>query len=503
MRNGTVEGNAGTVSIYVQVATDGDFAGIVARAAARASSGENTEIRLDDDLMPAKTYFWRARAVSSAGRRPGSWSAAATFRTVAVRLGTPRPLSPINDATTTTLRPVFRVRNGTVEGHSGVADIRLEVASDAGFMQVVGRTRKAAQAGGETDLQLSKELTRATRYYWRVRALLASPEVVSDWSAIQRFRTPATAAFTPGGSPNAPFTTGGGNPRNMLGVVRDVARRHPRAFRNSCQDRGGSWAARAVMVVRWAVLLRAGGQSVPNRATARIFLVSSFVGAALPAGGADVTRACALSRSGVGGRAATASVVIDRMLGVVALLTLGVTSLALGALEANLPSARLVAGLCLTVAAAVLAGMIRADRIARFVLPRLLQQAALGRWLLAAAGEVAGYRSRPRALIGVFGLSLVVQWLRVTEVFLLGAGLGIDAGFGYYLVFMPIGLIVLMLPVSIAGLGLPQGVIIWLLRPAGVSDPQSFALSTLVVVLGVLGTLPGFFLYVRTRGGRA
>lgn len=261
-------------------------------------------------------------------------------------------------------------------------------------------------------------------------------------------------------------------------------------------------AARTVMVARWAVLLRVGGQSVPNRATARIFLVSSFVGAALPAGGADVTRAYALSRSGVGGRAATASVVVDRTLGIASLLTLGVTSLALGAPEADLPSARLVAGLCLAVAAAVLSGMIWADHIARFVLPRLLQQAAVGRWLLSTASEVAGYRSRPRALIGVFGLSLVVQWLRVTEVFLLGAGLGIDAGFGYYLVFMPIGLIVLMLPVSIAGLGLPQGVIIWLLRPAGVSDPQSFALSTLVVLLGVLGTLPGFFLYVRTRGGR-
>lgn len=260
-------------------------------------------------------------------------------------------------------------------------------------------------------------------------------------------------------------------------------------------------AARTVMVARWAVLLRVGGQSVPNRATARIFLVSSFVGAALPAGGADVTRAYALSRSGVGGRAATASVVVDRTLGIASLLTLGVTSLALGA-EANLPFARLVAGLCLTVAAAVLSGMLWADRIARFVLPRLLQQAAVGHWLLSTASEVAGYRSRPRALVGVFGLSLVVQWLRVTEVFLLGAGLGIDAGFGYYLVFMPIGLIVLMLPVSIAGLGLPQGAIIWLLRPAGVAAPQSFALSTLVVILGVLGTLPGFVLYVRTRGSR-
>lgn len=241
VRNGTVEGNAGTVSIQVQVAADGDFADVVARAQARAASGEDTEVRLGDDLMPEKTYFWRARAMSSAGRRSGSWSAAATFRTVAVRLGTPRPLSPINDATTTTIRPVFRVRNGAVEGHAGVADIRLEVASDAGFMQVVGRTRKAAQAGGETDLQLSNALRRATRYYWRVRALLASPEVTSGWSATQRFRTPDTTAFTSGGSPNAPFTTGGGNPRNMIGVVRDVARRHPRAFRNSCQDRGGSW----------------------------------------------------------------------------------------------------------------------------------------------------------------------------------------------------------------------------------------------------------------------
>ena len=151
VRNGTVEGNAGTVSIYVQVATDGDFAGIVARAAARASSGENTEVRLDDDLMPAKTYFWRARAVSSAGRRPGSWSAAATFRTVAVRLGTPRPLSPINDATTTTLRPVFRVRNGTVEGHSGVADIRLEVApTPASCRSSAGRGRLRRRAARPT-----------------------------------------------------------------------------------------------------------------------------------------------------------------------------------------------------------------------------------------------------------------------------------------------------------------------------------------------------------------
>ncbi len=106
---------------------------------------------------------------------------------------------------------------------------------------------------------------------------------------------------------------------------------------------------------------------------------------------------------------------------------------------------------------------------------------------------------RRRVLAAVFGLSLLVQWLRIIEVFLLGTGLRLGVGLGYYLVFMPIGLLAFMLPISVAGIGVPQGVVVWLLRPVGVPDAQSFALSTLVVVLGVLGTLPGLWLYLRSR----
>ena len=258
--------------------------------------------------------------------------------------------------------------------------------------------------------------------------------------------------------------------------------------------------AQALMIGRWVVLLRAIGAPVSGRSTARIFLISWFVGAVLPVGGADVTRTYVLSRHGVGGREAAASVVIDRLLGFTALLTLGVVSLALGMPATDLPLARLVAGICFAVAV-VLLGSFWADRLAPVVMPRLLQRAPVGRWLLLAAGEMARYRTRSRVLAAVFGLSLVVQWLRIIAVFLLGAGLGLDVGFGYYLVFMPIGLVVLMLPISISGMGLPQGVIIWLMRPAGVLDVQSFALSTLMVVLGILCTLPGLYLYLRARGG--
>ncbi len=78
-------------------------------------------------------------------------------------------------------------------------------------------------------------------------------------------------------------------------------------------------------------------------------------------------------------------------------------------------------------------------------------------------------------------------------------GLSIEVGLGYYLVFMPVALLALLLPISISGFGLPQGVIVGLLDAVNVPRPQSFALSTLIVVVALLGNLPGAFLYLRRK----
>lgn len=260
--------------------------------------------------------------------------------------------------------------------------------------------------------------------------------------------------------------------------------------------------ARAVMIVRWAILLRAAGSRVSSWSAARIFLIASFVGTALPAGSADVARAYALSRYTSRQGLAAASVVVDRLLGLGALLALGAAGLALGIEDAESPLARFVAGVSLGAAVLVL-GAFGADVLARALIPRRARRTTVGRWVLRAAREVARYRERPAVLVVVFGLSLIAQWLRVTEVFLLGIGLGLDVGFGHYLVFVPIGLVAFMLPISVAGFGLPQSVMMLALQPAGVPEVQAFALSTLVVVLGLAGTLPGFYFYVRARGVQA
>jgi uncharacterized membrane protein YbhN (UPF0104 family) len=94
-------------------------------------------------------------------------------------------------------------------------------------------------------------------------------------------------------------------------------------------------------------------------------------------------------------------------------------------------------------------------------------------------------------------LSIGVQLLRVLQAYLLGVAIGIDVPFSYYLLFMPAGLIALMMPISLAGFGAPQGLIVWLLQPRGVPEADALALSTLIVLSGIMANLPGAALYLR------
>jgi uncharacterized membrane protein YbhN (UPF0104 family) len=143
-------------------------------------------------------------------------------------------------------------------------------------------------------------------------------------------------------------------------------------------------------------------------------------------------------------------------------------------------------------------GAVWADRWIRW-LPAAWHSWTPVRLPLRIADGVAAYRDTPRTLLAVFGLSVLVQTLRILQAYGLGLALGLTVPFSYYLVFMPIGLLMLLLPISISGFGLPQGVMVWLLRPLGVPYELSLALSTLIVLSGLFGNLPGALLYLRRR----
>lgn len=258
---------------------------------------------------------------------------------------------------------------------------------------------------------------------------------------------------------------------------------------------------RFVMIVRWALLLRASGTAIVFKSAAWIYLVSSFVGSFLPASvGADAMRAYTLGQRTAAHGEAIASVAVDRLLGLLSLLVLGLIGVFIWA-RVESPGLQQGVALVSMLAAAGAGGLFWSDAALRAVLPDRWQRTPSGSRLMRLADALGRYRTRRAALSAVLALSFAVQLLRIAQAWLLGMGIGITVGFASYLVFMPIGLIMLLLPVSISGFGLPQGVIVWMLAQRGVPGELSFALSTLIVLSGIVGNLPGAWLYLRQRTG--
>jgi uncharacterized membrane protein YbhN (UPF0104 family) len=253
---------------------------------------------------------------------------------------------------------------------------------------------------------------------------------------------------------------------------------------------------RSIMILRWILLLRASGIAIPTADAVRLFLVSSFVGSFLPAGvGADAARAYGLTRANTAGSEAMASVVVDRLLGITSLVMMAFVGLV------TWPTNQAPWTLPLIVGAAALAciAAFRADDWMRWIIPARRHEGFLTRRVLRLTDAVGRYRGRRSVLFHVLAWSLAVQLLRITQAYILGVGLGMSVPFTYYLLFMPLALLLLLLPISISGFGLPQGGIVWMLQPMGVPEATSFALSTLILLTGLAGNLPGLFLWLRAR----
>ncbi|MEN3338704.1 MAG: glycosyltransferase 2 family protein [Acidobacteriota bacterium] len=260
---------------------------------------------------------------------------------------------------------------------------------------------------------------------------------------------------------------------------------------------------RTLMAYRWMVLLCAltPGTRPPFRAVLRIFFVSTFVGTFLPSVGGDLYRAYSLSRLDVSGVESAASVLMDRVLGVMAIVIVGVLALipapprarnpwmlltlALGSLGC------LVAGVVVFSERAATAGQAIAARLSN---PRARRIAG------GMIESVRRYGRHHRELLNVLGLSVGVQMVRVVQAWCLGRALGIEAGLVMYFIFIPIVLLIMLLPITVSGLGTSQGAFSWLFGTIGVPPAASVALSILFVALGVIGNLPGGLLYV--FGGR-
>ena len=238
------------------------------------------------------------------------------------------------------------------------------------------------------------------------------------------------------------------------------------------------------------------GRRPPLGTVMRIFFVSTFVGTFLPASvGGDAVRAYGLSKEGVQGVEAVASVLMDRLLGVISILIVAIAGAILARdlidIRALFPALALLTVLCAVALTVVFSprAAIAAARLLAF-LPR---GRVTGTRLVTA---IQRYANLHLPMANVLLCSIAVQVLRVLQTYCLGLALGLAVPLGVYFALVPIILLIVLMPITINGIGTAQAGFMWLFGRAGVASAPAFALSVLFLAIAVVGNLPGGLLYL-------
>jgi uncharacterized protein (TIRG00374 family) len=255
---------------------------------------------------------------------------------------------------------------------------------------------------------------------------------------------------------------------------------------------------RTLMAFRWIDLLGAltPGSRPRFSIVLRIFFVSSFVSNFVPSVAADMYRAYALSRYDVHLAESTASVLMDRVLGVLSMVIVGLAALPFAREIAS--DRGLVLALGLAFLACALAGVVVfSERAARTVVAfaALLPSDRLHGVTASLIDAVRRYADHHNEMARVLVMSVIVQAIRVVQAWCLGQALGVHLSLSMYFALVPAIVLIMQLPITVNGLGTTQWAFDALFVPRGAAPAPVFALSVLFLALGVIGSLPGGVLY--------
>lgn len=247
------------------------------------------------------------------------------------------------------------------------------------------------------------------------------------------------------------------------------------------------WGALALLVVallflvaalRWHIYARALNISLGIGVAFRLYLIGQFFGQILPAGvGGDAVRVWLLARRGVAVGPSVSSVVLERLTGLLGILILIAVLLPLTFTYVDESWERLAIVLLLAIAAAGISAIVGLSFV-----PRLItkwRQVAMISKLADVASEARRAGLMPKPALSVLALSLFMHLLAVLTVYILAQGLDMEITPLACLALVPVVLLLSTLPISVAGWGVRENVMVAALAFAGAESSEALALSIL------------------------
>jgi uncharacterized membrane protein YbhN (UPF0104 family) len=249
-------------------------------------------------------------------------------------------------------------------------------------------------------------------------------------------------------------------------------------------------------VRRWRLLLRAQGGDAPLSFLLQSLMVGIFFNNLLPSTvGGDAVRAWDTARAGVDRATAVAVVIVDRFVGLLALMLFAAVGLPLaGRLAAQMP--QLAVWVAAGAAAMGLAAALLFLPSQR--LPTLLSR--FGGLPGKLASALFAFQGKGSVLLRAFAWSLALQSLVVLNAWLLASALRVPIPLADFFLIVPLGLFLMMLPVSINGIGVRESSYAFFFRAFGVVASLGVAVAWLDYGLLLLQALAGGVVYAVFRG---
>jgi glycosyltransferase 2 family protein len=251
--------------------------------------------------------------------------------------------------------------------------------------------------------------------------------------------------------------------------------------------------------VRWHELLRALDIHLRLGRTFVLNMVGMFYNTIMPTGstGGDVFKAYYVARQTHHRTRAVMSVLVDRAIGLVALIILGGT---MAALQRHIPRCRQVA---MASAALLFVGGLG---LVVFYVPGLRRLSGLDFIIhkLPMQKQVRGavetmhiYGKRPLLVLVALIVSFPVHMIVITSAQLCGIAFGLHINLFYYWMAVPVIVLASAIPISPQGAGVMEYFAIKLLEPQGVTVAQAFALTMSIRLVQIFWNLAGGIFVIR------
>lgn len=264
---------------------------------------------------------------------------------------------------------------------------------------------------------------------------------------------------------------------------------------------------RVLMTYKWTLLLKAQGYHLPLLHAVTIYCTSMVWGMLLPATvGADAIRAVMVTKRGFNGADVVTSIVIERMIGFVLALALGIASLIILRSVGVLGSAYdvvLYLGIALLLGTIGLLFISMNETIVAMAvarLPRVFRESKAMHYLTRFTHAYHSLGAQRGAIVRFGGLTVVEQVCSVILPWMLAKGLGVPVDLLVLLGVLPLSTLISRLPISVDGLGVFEAVFMGLLMLAGISAESSLAIALSGRIIQFMAFLPWWFAHVTSSG---